>query len=215
MKRVLAVALLLGLAAETALPLQAAPPPARKRSAASPAPAVPEGPLEAVIETAEGSFTIRLLAELAPRHVAHFTKTARAGGFDGTTFHRIVPRGIIQGGDPLSKDPAKKALYGTGGLGLLKAEFSSRPMTRGSVAAVLRPSSPDSAGNQFFVVLSDQPSLTGKFTIFGEVTSGMDVVDRIGETPVDGDKPQKRIVLQKVTVRPVAPSASPSPSPAG
>src|SRR5439155_1579412 len=79
----------------------------------------------------------------------------------------IIPRGIIQGGDPLSKDPAKAALYGTGGLGLLKAEFSDRPMTRGSVAAVLRPSSRDSAGRQFFVCLSDQPALTGKFTIFG------------------------------------------------
>src|SRR6266513_67148 len=123
----------------------ASPAPAHKRAA----PAVDEGPLEAVMETAEGSFVVRLLGELAPRHVAHFVKTARAGGFDGTTFHRIVPRGIVQGGDPLSKDPAKKALYGTGGLGLLKAEFSSRPMTRGSVAAVLRPSSPDSAGNQF------------------------------------------------------------------
>ena len=213
MKRVFAVALLVGLAAEAALAVQAAPPPVRKRVPASAAPAVPEGPLEAVVETVEGSFTIRLLADVAPRHVAHFAKTARAGGFDGTTFHRIVPRGIIQGGDPLSKDPAKKALYGTGGLGLLKAEFSARPMARGSVAAVLQPNRPDSGGNQFFVVLSDQPSLTGKFTIFGEVTSGMDVVDHIGETPVDGDKPQKRIVLQKVTIRPAAPSPSPSPSP--
>ena len=213
MKRVFAVALLVGLAAEAALAVQAAPPPARKRISASAAPAVPEGPLEAVVETAEGSFTIRLLADVAPRHVAHFAKTARAGGFDGTTFHRIVPRGIIQGGDPLSKDPAKKALYGTGGLGLLKAEFSSRPMVRGCVAAVLQPNRPDSGGNQFFIVLSDQPSLTGKFTIFGEVASGMDVVDHIGETPVDGDKPQKRIVLQKVTIRPAAPSPSPSPSP--
>jgi len=172
-----------------------------------------EGPLEAVLETAEGSFVIRLLADVAPRHVRHFVKTARAGGFDGTTFHRIVPRGIIQGGDPLSKDPAKKALYGTGGLGLLKAEFSTRPMTRGCVAAVLRPRDPDSAGNQFFVVLSDQPSLTGKFTIFGEVTAGMDVVDRIGETPVDGDKPQRRVVIQKVTIRALAAAPSPSPSP--
>jgi len=213
MKRVIALALLLGLAAEAALSVQAAPPPARKRVPASAAPAVPEGPLEAVVETAEGSFTIRLLADVAPRHVAHFAKTARAGGFDGTTFHRIVPRGIIQGGDPLSKDPAKKALYGTGGLGLLKAEFSSRPMVRGCVAAVLQPNRPDSGGNQFFIVLSDQPSLTGKYTIFGEVASGMDVVDHIGETPVDGDKPQKRIVLQKVTIRPAAPSPSPSPSP--
>jgi len=213
MKRVLAFALLLGLAVEAVTPAHAAPPPARKRAVPSPAPVVDEGPLEAVIETAEGSFTIRLLADVAPRHVRHFVKTARAGGFDGTTFHRIVPRGIIQGGDPLSKDPAKKALYGTGGLGLLKAEFSSRPMTRASVAAVLRPRDPDSAGNQFFVVLSDQPSLTGKFTIFGEVTSGMDVVDRIGETPVDGDKPQRRVVMQKVTIRALVAAPSPSPSP--
>ena len=185
--------------------------------AASPAPARPPaavaGPLEAVIETAEGEFVIRLLPEIAPRHVQHFVKTARAAGYDGTTFHRIVPRGIIQGGDPLSKDPAKKTLYGTGGLGLLKAEFSPRPMTRGSVAAVLRPSSPDSGGRQFFVVLADQPSLTGKYTIFGEVVSGMDVVDRLGETPVVGDKPQSRVVLTKVTVRPVAAAPSPASSP--
>lgn len=213
MKRVLGFALLLGLAGEAARTVYAAPPPARKRAVPSPAPVVEEGPLEAVIATAEGSFTVRLLADLAPRHVRHFAKTARTGGFDGTTFHRIVPRGIIQGGDPLSKDPAKKSLYGTGGLGLLKAEFSPRPMARGSVAAVLRPNSPDSGGNQFFVVLSDQPSLTGKFTIFGEVTSGMDVVDRIGETPVEGDKPVSRIVLQKVTIRALAAVPAPSPAP--
>jgi len=214
MTRVVAFVVILGLAGETALPARAAPPPARKRAVASPAPVVDEGPLEAVIETADGSFVIRLLGDVAPRHVRHFAKTARAGGFDGTTFHRIVPRGIIQGGDPLSKDPAKKPLYGTGGLGLLKAEFSPRPMVRGSVAAVLQPNRPDSGGNQFFVVLSDQPSLTGKFTIFGEVTSGLDVVDRIAETPVEGDKPIKRIVIQKVTIRAPAASPSPSPSPA-
>ena len=192
------------------LALAASPaPPARSPSRA---PAVPAGPQEAVIETAEGEFVIRLLADIAPRHVQHFAKTARAGGFDGTTFHRIITRGIIQGGDPLSKDPAKKALYGTGGLGLLKAEFSPRPMVRGSVAAVRRPRDPDSGGNQFFVVLADQPSLTGKYTIFGEVTSGMDVVDRIGETPVVGDKPESRVVIKKITVRPIAASPSPSPS---
>ena len=215
MRRVLGFALLLGLAGEAALAVQAPPPPVRKRAVPSPPPVVDEGPLEAVIETAEGSFTIHLLADLAPRHVRHFAKTARAGGFDGTTVHRVVPRGIIQGGDPLSKDPAKKSLYGTGGLGLLKSEFSPRPMARGSVAAVLRPRDPDSGGNQFFVVLADQPSLTGKYTIFGEVTSGMDVVDRIGETPVEGDKPVARIVIQKVTIRALAPSPAPSPSPAG
>ncbi len=187
--------------------------------AASPAvsPAAPPPPQEAVVETDAGTFVIRLLGDLAPAHVRHFLKTAKTGGYDGTTFHRIVPRGIIQGGDPLSKDPAKSALYGTGGLGLLRAEFSSRPMTRGSVAAVLRPRSPNSAGNQFFVCLSDQPALAGKFTIFGEVVSGMDVVDAIGATPVAGEKPQKRVVMRKVTVRPAASPlpepASPSPAP--
>jgi peptidyl-prolyl cis-trans isomerase B (cyclophilin B) len=155
----------------------------------------------ALVETAQGSFVIRLLPELAPRHVQHFAKTAKAGGYDATTFHRIIPRGIIQGGDPLSKDPQKTALYGTGGLGLLKAEFSDRPMTRGSVAAVLRPSSKDSAGNQFFICLSDQVALTGKFTIFGEVVEGMDVVDKIGETPVEGDRAQTRVEMTRVSVK--------------
>ena len=156
---------------------------------------------EAVVETAQGRFVIRLLPELAPRHVQLFARTARAGGYDGTTFHRIIAHGIIQGGDPLSKDPAKTALYGTGGLGLLKAEFSDRPMTRGSVAAVLRPSSKDSGGSQFFVCLSDQPALTGKFTIFGEVVEGMDVVDKIGETPVEGDRARTRVEITKVSVK--------------
>ena len=162
------------------------------------------------VETTKGPFVIRLRPDLAPRHVAHFRKVARAGGFDGTTFHRIVPRGIVQGGDPLSKDPKKKALYGTGGLGLLKAEFNAEPMKRGVVAAVLRPSSRDSAGNQFFICLSDQDALTGKFTIFGEVESGMDVVDAIGATPVVGDKAAERVEIRRVVIEA---GASPSPGP--
>ena len=149
-----------------------------------PSPAVsPPVASDAVVETAQGRFVIRLLPEIAPRHVQH------------------IPHGIIQGGDPLSKDPAKATLYGTGGLGLLKAEFSDRPMSRGAVAAVLRPSSKDSAGNQFFICLSDQAALTGKFTIFGEVVEGMDVVDKIGETPVEGDRAQKRVEIQKISVK--------------
>ena len=155
---------------------------------------------EAVVETSRGSFVIRLLPDLAPAHVSHFLKTAKAGGFDGTTFHRIIPRGIIQGGDPLSKDPKMTARYGTGGLGILKAEFSDRPMRRASVAAVLRPRQPDSGGNQFFICLTDQPALTKQYTILGEVVEGMEIVDKIGETPVDGDKATERIEM-KVTIR--------------
>jgi len=161
---------------------------------------------EAVVETAKGSFTIRLLPEVAPKHVALFVKTAKAGAYDGTTFHRIIPGGIIQGGDPLTKDPAKASLYGTGGLGLLTAEFSDRPFVRGTVAAVRRPSSVDSAGRQFFVCIRDQPSLKGQYTVFGEVVSGMEVVDQISLTPVEGDKAKERVEM-KVTVQepPAAP----------
>jgi len=152
------------------------------------------GPM-AVVETPKGSFTIRLLPDVAPKHVAHFVETARAGGFDGTTFHRIIMGGIIQGGDPLSKDPSQASRYGTGGLDLLKAEFSDRPFVRGTVAAVRKPSSVDSAGSQFFVCLMEQKSLQGQYTIFGEVTSGMEVVDQISLTPVDGQTATERVEM--------------------
>jgi peptidyl-prolyl cis-trans isomerase B (cyclophilin B) len=176
---------------------------------ASPA-ASPTEPPEAVVETEHGSFVIRLLPDLAPKHVAHFVKTAGAGGYDGTTFHRIITRGIIQGGDPLSKDPKQSARHGTGGLGLLKAEFSDLPFTRGTVAAARKPSGKDTGGSQFFVVVTDQPSLKGQYTIFGEVASGMEVVDKISDTPVDGDRPRSRVEM-KVRLRKPEPPAPVAP----
>jgi peptidyl-prolyl cis-trans isomerase B (cyclophilin B) len=153
-----------------------------------------EGPT-ARIETPKGTFIIRLFPDVAPKHVAHFMETAKSGGFDGTTFHRIIMGGIIQGGDPLSKDPDKASSYGTGGLDLLKAEFSDLPFVRGTVAAVRKPSSVDSAGNQFFVCVNDQPSLQGQYTIFGEVTSGIEVVEQISLTPVDGQTATERVEM--------------------
>jgi peptidyl-prolyl cis-trans isomerase B (cyclophilin B) len=167
--------------------------------AASPAPTAPR---EAVVETEHGTFVIRLRPDLAPKHVAHFVKTAKAGGYDATTFHRIIPGGIIQGGDPFSKDPARTAEYGRGGLGLLEAEFSpDQPFARGVVAAARRPSSVDTGGSQFFIVITEQPSLKGQYTIFGEVAEGMNVVDAIGRTPVQGDKPTARVEMRKITIR--------------
>jgi cyclophilin family peptidyl-prolyl cis-trans isomerase len=196
------VALLL-VAAAAAAPLWAQAPAAKPKPRAA-APAVAPG-TEAVVETAKGSFTVRLLPEVAPRHAALFVKTARDGGYDGTTFHRVIMGGIIQGGDPLSKDPAKASLYGTGGLGLLPAEISDRPFVRGTVAAARKPSSVDSGGRQFFVVMRDQPSMKGQYTIFGEVVAGMEVVDQISLTPADGDKPKERVEM-KVTVKEPAPA---------
>jgi cyclophilin family peptidyl-prolyl cis-trans isomerase len=193
------VAVLLTLALAVSVPTALAQPPAGKagpaKAVAPKAPPVAPG-TEAVVETAKGSFTIRLLPEVAPKHVALFVKTAKAGGYDGTTFHRIIAGGIIQGGDPLSKDPAKASQYGTGGLGLLPAEFSDRPFTRGTVAAARKPSSPDSGGRQYFVVVTDQPSLKGQYTIFGEVVSGMEVVDQISKAPVDGDRARERVEMK-------------------
>jgi cyclophilin family peptidyl-prolyl cis-trans isomerase len=205
MDRRFALFLAVALAAPPALAQAPAPRPAPKPGKPPASKEAPVAPgTEAVVETAKGSFTIRLLPEVAPKHAALFVKTAKAGGYDGTTFHRVIVGGIIQGGDPLSKDPAKASLYGTGGLGLLKAELSDRPFVRGTVAAARRPSSLDSGGQQFFVVMREQPSLKGQYTVFGEVVSGMEVVDQISTTPADGDKAKERVEM-KVRVQEKAP----------
>src|SRR5688572_12797295 len=112
---------------------------------------------QAVVNTTEGEFIIDLKPELAPNHVGYFIKLAREGAYNGTVFHRVLKHAIIQGGDPLSKNPARAKAYGTGGLGVLKAEIGSEPATRGAVAAVLQPKKPDSGGAQFFVCVTDQP----------------------------------------------------------
>src|SRR5688572_26956093 len=176
------------------------------RAQAPTAPAAATGS-EAVLETAAGEIVIRLLPELAPSHVRVFQNTAKSGRYDGTIFHRIIRGGIIQGGDPNTKDPAKTALYGKGGLGLLKAEFSDRPFVRGTVAAARLPSSKDSGGSQFFICLRDQPSLLGQYTIFGEVVSGIEVADKISTTPVEDDKPTERVEIKKVRLREKSPSS--------
>src|SRR5215813_9980204 len=96
-------------------------------------------PKQAVVETSAGVFVIDLAPEAAPNQTAYFMKLAADGAYDGTTFHRVIKYGMVQGGDPLSKDPAKRTQYGTGGLNVIKAEARAAKMTRGSVAAVLVP----------------------------------------------------------------------------
>ncbi len=157
---------------------------------------------QAVVETSAGTFVIDLTPEAAPNHVAHFIELARGGAYDGTTFHRMVRYGMVQGGDPLSKDPAKRDAYGTGGQNEVKAEARAPKMTRGSVAAVLVPNRPDSAGAQFFIVLADQPALDGQYTVFGQVAEGMDVLQKISETPVDANGlATERVEIRHVTIR--------------
>ena len=159
----------------------------------------------AVIKTSAGEMVLEFWPDVAPKHVENFKKLAKQGFYDGTAFHRIVKGFMIQGGDPLTKDESKASQYGTGGLGLLKAELSDHPFARGTVAAVRRPSSLDSAGTQFFVCLQPQPSLAKQYTVFGEVVSGMEVVDQISTTPVDGDKAKERVPM-KVTIREAPPA---------
>ena len=101
---------------------------------------------QAVLETSLGTIVIDLLADAAPNHVAHFITRAREGAYDGTVFHRVIAMGIIQGGDPMSKDPAQAAKYGTGGLGVLRFEENAEKHTRGAVSAVLVPGRRDSGG---------------------------------------------------------------------
>ncbi len=157
---------------------------------------------QAVIETTAGPIVMDLLAEAAPNHVGYFIKLAREGAYAGTTFHRLIKYGIIQGGDPLSKDPAKRELYGTGGLGVLKAEVGAEKHTRGAVSSVLLPGKPDSGGSQFFICVVDQPVLDGQYTVFARVVEGMKVVQKISEAPVDDKgKATGRIEITAVTIR--------------
>jgi cyclophilin family peptidyl-prolyl cis-trans isomerase len=161
---------------------------------------------QAVIETSRGTIVIDLLPQSAPNHVGYFMKLAKEGAYAGTTFHRAVKLGIIQGGDPLTKDPAKRALYGTGGLGVLRAEISQEPVTAGAVAAVLQPNKPDSAGSQFFIAVTDQAALNGEFTVFGRVAEGLEVAQQISEAPTDDQgKLTDRVEIVAVTIRDAPP----------
>src|SRR5580765_2298044 len=157
-------------------------------------------PKQAVVETTAGTFVIDLDAADAPLATAYFMKTASAGGFNGTIFHKMIKYGIIQGGDPLTKDPSKRAQWGTGGLNAVKDEPRAAKMTRGSVAAVTVPGKADSAGQQFFVAVVDQPGLDGKYTVFGHVSDGIEVVQKISETPID----EKGVATERVEIRNIA-----------
>jgi cyclophilin family peptidyl-prolyl cis-trans isomerase len=159
-------------------------------------------PKQAVVETTAGTFVIDLAPDAAPNHTAYFMKQAADGVYDGTIFHRVVKYGMVQGGDPLTKDPANRAQYGTGGLNAVKAEARAPKMTRGSVAAIMVPGKPDSAGSQFFIVLADQPTLDNQYTVFGHVSDGLDVLQKISETPVD-DKGlvTERVAITHLTIR--------------
>lgn len=151
---------------------------------------------EAVIETKFGNVELSFFPEVAPNHANNFIELAKKGFYDGTTFHRIIPGFMIQGGDPNSKSP-DKSMHGMGGPGYtVKAEFSDKPHKRGTLS-MARSAQPDSAGSQFFICVADAPFLDRQYTVFGEVISGLEVVDKIVNQPRDKkDNPDERIEMK-------------------
>ena len=152
----------------------------------------------AVIETTLGNIELEFLVSKAPGHVKNFKKLAAKGFYDGTTFHRVIPGFMIQGGDPNTKSD-DRSTHGMGGPGYtIKAEFNSTPHTRG-VLSMARSQDPDSAGSQFFVVVKDSSFLDNQYTVFGRVTKGMEVVDKIVSVPRDSkDNPDEKVKMKSV-----------------
>jgi cyclophilin family peptidyl-prolyl cis-trans isomerase len=145
--------------------------------------------LEAVITTDLGVIRFEFFPDKATKHVQAFVKNARAGFYDGSAFHRAVHLGVIQGGDPLLKDPkTPRARWGTGALNQLPDEFSDVKHVTGTVSAVRIPGKPNSGGAQFFICASAQPQLDGQFSAFGQVTEGIEVVDKISTAEADAEQ---------------------------
>ena len=160
----------------------------------------------AVIKTSEGDMVVQFWNDTAPNTIENFKKLARQSFYDGTIFHRIVKGFMIQGGDPNSKDPAKENSYGQGGPGYkIKAEFNDHPHERG-VISMARGPDPDSAGSQFFICLAPVHRLDHQYTTFGKLIKGEDVLEKIGDTPVERNaqgemsKPTKRVVIEKIEI---------------
>jgi cyclophilin family peptidyl-prolyl cis-trans isomerase len=144
--------------------------------------------LEAVITTDLGVIRFEFITDKAPKHTTQFIKLARAGFYDDSAFHRVIARGIIQGGDPLLKDPRTPGeRWGSGGLNQIADEFSDLKHVRGTVSTVRIPGQANSGGAQFFICASPQPQLDGQFSAFGQVTEGIDVVDRISLAPTESN----------------------------
>jgi peptidyl-prolyl cis-trans isomerase B (cyclophilin B) len=152
----------------------------------------------AIIETKFGEIEIEFLSDKAPGHVKNFVDLAKKGTYDGTTFHRVIPGFMIQGGDPGTKDPgAPRERHGTGGPGYtIKAEFNDTSHKRG-IVSMARAQDPDSAGSQFFIVVADSTFLDRQYSAFGRVVRGMDAADKIVGSPRDRrDNPNDRIDMK-------------------
>jgi peptidyl-prolyl cis-trans isomerase B (cyclophilin B) len=157
----------------------------------------------AVIKTSEGDMVLEFWPDVAPKTVENFKTLAKKGFYDGTCFHRVIKGFMIQGGDPLTKDPSQEARWGTGGPGYqIKAEFNDRHHDRG-VLSMARSSDPDSAGSQFFICHGSPRQLDGQYTAFGKLIKGDDVLEKIATTPTHSpDRPNKRMAIESIKIVP-------------
>jgi len=160
----------------------------------------------AVINTTKGEMVLEFWPDVAPKTVENFKKLARDKFYDGTAFHRIIKGFMIQGGDPFTKDKSKEAMWGTGDPGYkIKAEFSDRPHQRG-VISMARSQHPDSAGCQFFICHGDASFLDQKYTAFGTLIRGDDVLEKIATAPVargssgENSKPLERVEVKSIEI---------------
>lgn len=158
----------------------------------------------AELHTTEGDIHIRFFPDVASGHVKNFIDLAEKKFYDGTLFHRVIAGFMIQGGDPNTKggDPG---MWGTGGSGQnIKAEFNTVAHKRG-IVSMARAQSPDSASSQFFIVVADSRFLDNQYTVFGQVTKGMDVADKIVASAQGSERPAKPVKINSVTIRDAKP----------
>jgi peptidyl-prolyl cis-trans isomerase B (cyclophilin B) len=157
----------------------------------------------AVITTTEGTMVVEFWPDVAPNTVANFEKLTNKGFYDGTCFHRVIKGFMIQGGDPLTKDPSKEDAWGTGGSGQnIKAEFNDRSHVRG-VISMARSNDPDSASSQFFICHGNPTFLDHQYTAFGKLIKGDDVLEKIATTPTHPpDRPDKRMGVISIKIVP-------------
>ncbi len=150
----------------------------------------------AVLETESGTIVVRFFPQVAPNHVSNFKELVSSGFYTGTRFHRIIPGFMIQGGDPNTRDLARKAEWGSGdGPRKLTAEFNKVHHARG-ILSMARSNDPNSASSQFFIMHGDAPFLDGKYTVFGEAVSGMEIVDAIVNGPKQGDQATSPVMIK-------------------
>ena len=157
----------------------------------------------AVIKTNQGEMVAEFWPDVAPKTVANFKKLANEKFYDGTAFHRVIKGFMIQGGDPLTKDDSKQARWGTGDPGYkVDAEFNQKSHVRG-VLSMARSQDVNSAGSQFFVCHDNATFLDGKYTAFGKLIKGDDVLGKINATPTgENDRPVTKVVVESIRIVP-------------